>query len=267
MENTSMNNKVVYLPIDNIIPNPYQPRRDFSQESLEELSSSIKSYGVIQPVSVRKKDMDLYELIAGERRLRASKIAGLDLIPAIVVDMSDQDTAVVALIENLQREDLNFIEEAEGYYQLVNEHGFTQQELAEKVGKSQSTVANKLRILKLSEPVKKLIVENGLTERHARALLKLPDEKLRLEILETVIKKDLNVKKTESLIKDKLEELTKSKEPEKRQNIKSALNFRIYLNTLKNAYNAIRDTGLNAEYKQEDKGEYIQVVVKIPKSQ
>ncbi|MDK2919977.1 MAG: ParB family transcriptional regulator, chromosome partitioning protein [Candidatus Petromonas sp.] len=262
-----MNNKVVYLPIDNIIPNPYQPRRDFSQESLEELSSSIKSYGVIQPVSVRKKDMDLYELIAGERRLRASKIAGLDLIPAIVVDMSDQDTAVVALIENLQREDLNFIEEAEGYYQLVNEHGFTQQELAEKVGKSQSTVANKLRILKLSEPVKKLIVENGLTERHARALLKLPDEKLRLEILETVIKKDLNVKKTESLIKDKLEELTKSKEPEKRQNIKSALNFRIYLNTLKNAYNAIRDTGLNAEYKQEDKGEYIQVVVKIPKSQ
>lgn len=267
MENITINNKVVYLPIENILPNPYQPRKEFAQESLEELSSSIKSYGVIQPISVRNKEIDKYELIAGERRLRASKLAGLELIPAIVIDMNNEDTAVVALIENLQREDLNFIEEAKGYSQLINEHGFTQQELAEKVGKSQSTVANKLRILKLSQEIQKIVIENGLTERHARALLKIPDEGLRLEILEIVIKKDLNVKKTEKLIKEKLEELTKPEEDERRQNIKSSLNFKIYLNTLKNAYDAIRDTGLNAEYKQEDKGEYIQVVVKIPKSQ
>jgi len=267
MENISMNNKVTYLPINNVVPNPYQPRKEFCEESLEELSSSIKSYGVIQPISVRKKDNDLYELIAGERRLRASKLAGLDLIPAIIVEMSDQDSAVIALIENLQREDLNFIEEAEGYFLLINEHGFTQQELAEKVGKNQSTVANKLRILKLSEEVKKIVLENKLTERHARALLKLPDNQLRLEILEEIIKKDLNVKKTEKLIKDRLEEINKPDEPERRQNIKSSLNFRIYLNTLKNAYNAITNTGLKAQYEQLDKGEYIEVVVKIPKNQ
>lgn len=267
MENVSINNKVIYLPVDNILSNPYQPRKNFSVESLEELSSSIKAYGVIQPISVRRKNDDIYELIAGERRLRASKMAGLDLIPAIVIEMSDEDTAVVALIENLQREDLNFIEEAEGYYKLINEHGFTQQELAEKVGKNQSTIANKLRILRLEENIKKVILENKLTERHARALLKLPDEKSRNEVLKIIIKKDLNVKKTEKLIKDMLQELNKPKEPERRQNIKSILNFRIYLNTLKNAYEAITNTGLKAEYEQVDKGDYIQVTVKIPKNQ
>ncbi|RKD22242.1 chromosome partitioning protein, ParB family [Caminicella sporogenes DSM 14501] len=267
MENVNINNKVLYLPIDKILPNPYQPRKDFSEESLKELCSSIKAYGVIQPISVRKKNEEDYELVAGERRLRASKLAGLDLIPAIVVEMSDEDSAVVALIENLQREDLNFFEEAEGYYKLINNHGFTQQELAEKVGKNQSTIANKLRILKLEDKVKEIILNNKLTERHARALLKLPDEQTRLEILQVVVKKNLNVKKTEKLIKNKLEELSKPQQPERNQTIKSALNFRIYLNTLKNAYNAIVNTGLKAEYEQIDQGEYIKVVVKIPKNQ
>lgn len=264
MENVSLKNKVTYLSIESIKPNPYQPRKFFSQESLEELSSSIKSYGVIQPISVRLREEE-YELIAGERRLKASKLAGLDVIPAIIVEMSDEDSAVVALIENLQRDDLNFIEEAEGYHRLVSEHGFTQQELAEKVGKNQSTIANKLRILKLPDEIKGILIENKLTERHGRALLKLPDEETQKEILKIVIKKDLNVKQTERLIKDKLEEINTLAEPERRQSIKSALNFRIYLNTLKNAYNAIRDTGLDAQYSQADKGDYIEVVVKIPK--
>ncbi|SHK00690.1 nucleoid occlusion protein [Paramaledivibacter caminithermalis] len=265
MENVSLKNKITYLSIDDIKPNPHQPRKIFSDESLEELSSSIKAYGVIQPISVRKKKDDTFELVAGERRLKASKLAGLDVIPVIVVDMNDEDSAVIALIENLQREDLNFIEEAQGYHRLISEYGLTQQELAEKVGKNQSTIANKLRILKLSDEIKNLLIEHKLTERHGRALLKLPNEKVRKEILEIVIKKGMNVKKTEKLIKDTLEELNKPAEPEKRQSIKSALNFRIYLNTLKNAYKAIRDTGLDAEYKQADKGDYIEVVVKIPK--
>ncbi|WP_432662093.1 nucleoid occlusion protein [Wukongibacter baidiensis] len=265
MENVSLKNKVTYLSIESIKPNPYQPRKFFSQESLEELCSSIKSYGVIQPISVRLGNEEEYELVAGERRLRASKLAGLDVIPAIIIEMSDEDSAVVALIENLQRDDLNFIEEAEGYYRLVSEHGFTQQELAEKVGKNQSTIANKLRILKLPSEIKGMLIENSLTERHGRALLKLPNEETQKEILEIVIKKDLNVKKTERLIKDKLEEINAPEEQERRQSIKSSLNFRIYLNTLKNAYNAIRDTGLDAKYSQADKGDYIEVVVKIPK--
>jgi len=265
MENVSLRNKVKYLSIDSIKPNPYQPRKIFTEESLNELCSSIKAYGVIQPISVRTGENEEYELIAGERRLKASKMAGLDVIPAIIVELDDEDSAVVALIENLQREDLNFIEEAEGYYRLVDEYGFTQQELAEKIGKNQSTIANKLRILKLPDEIKDLLIEHSLTERHGRALLKLPDKKTQMEILEIVIKKGLNVKKTERLIKDKLEEINKPEEPQRRQSIKSSLNFRIYLNTLKNAYNAIRDTGLDAEYSQADKGDYIEVVVKIPK--
>ncbi|KXG73849.1 nucleoid occlusion protein [Thermotalea metallivorans] len=260
------NTTVLQIPIDHIRPNPYQPRKVFTKASLEELSESIKAYGVLQPISVRKIGQDHYELVAGERRLRAAKLAQLQTIPAIVSEMADQDSAVLALIENLQREDLNFIEEAEGYNHLIVDHNFTQQDIAEKVGKNQSTIANKLRILKLSKVVKEKLLEYGLTERHARALLKLPDEKLQLAILEEVVKKDLTVKKTEKLITDTLEELSKPKEPERRQNIKSAFNFKIYLNTLKNAFHAIKQTGLDAEYKQLDKGDYIEVVVKIPKT-
>lgn len=260
------NTTVLQVPIDLIRPNPYQPRKVFTKASLEELSASIKVYGILQPISVRKMGPDHYELVAGERRLRAAKLAQLEKIPVIVSEMTDQDSSVLALIENLQREDLNFIEEAEGYNHLILDHHFTQQDIAEKVGKNQSTIANKLRILKLSKDIKERLMEFGLTERHARALLKLPDEKLQLKVLEEVVKKDLTVKKTEKMIADILEELSKPKDPEKRQNIKSAFNFKIYLNTLKNAFNAIKQTGLDAEYKQLDKGDHIEVVVKIPKT-
>lgn len=261
----NMSTEIKYLPLNSIKPNPYQPRKNFNRKALEELSQSIKTYGLIQPISVRKLCDESYELIAGERRLRASEIAELSEIPAIVVDYKDKDSAIIALIENLQREDLNFIEEAEGYFNLINDHGFTQQELAEKLAKNQSTIANKLRILRLPDDIKKSLIENKLTERHARALLRLPDEDLQRKVLEKVVKNDLNVKKTEKLIEDILDDLTKEEEKETKQNIRSLINFRIYLNTIKNAYTAIKDSGVEAKYIEKDMGDYVEVVVKIPK--
>jgi ParB family chromosome partitioning protein len=258
------NKKVMEIPIEQIVPNPYQPRKVFSQTALEELSNSIKTYGILQPITVRMKD-DEYELIAGERRLRAAKLANLKTVPVIVNNMSDESSAVLALLENLQREDLNFIEEAMGYENLIKEHSFTQQQLAEKLGKNQSTIANKLRILRLPNEVKIKLVENNLTERHARALLKLPDEELMKEVLAKIIKGDLTVKKTEKLINDILEELEAKNEPEKKPNIKGSMGIRIYLNTMKQAFEAILGTGIEAKYNEIDKGDYMEVVVKIPK--
>lgn len=256
--------RVMEIPIENIVPNPYQPRKVFSQAALEELSSSIREYGILQPITVRMKNNE-YELIAGERRLRAAKLANLQTVPVIINNMSDESSAVLALLENLQREDLNFIEEAMGYENLIREHSFTQQQLAEKLGKNQSTIANKLRILRLSNDIKIKLVENNLTERHARALLKLPDEELMKSVLDKVIKNELTVKKTEKLIKDILENLEDTQEPEKKQNVKGAMGIRIYLNTIKQAFDAILGTGIEAKYNEIDKGDYMEVVVKIPK--
>ena len=228
--------KVMEIPIENIVPNPYQPRKVFSQAALEELSNSIKVYGILQPITVRQKD-DKYELIAGERRFRAAKLANLQAVPAIINNMSDESSAVLALLENLQREDLNFIEEAMGYENLIKEHEFTQQQLA----------------------------ENNLTERHARALLKLPTEELINEVLDKVIKNELTVKKTEKMIKDLLEGLESPQDSDKKQNIKGTMGIRIYLNTMKQAFDAIIGTGIEAKYNEVDKGDYMEVVVKIPK--
>ncbi|WP_042277485.1 nucleoid occlusion protein [[Clostridium] dakarense] len=256
--------RVMEIPIEQIVPNPYQPRKVFSQSALEELSNSIKVYGILQPITVRMKD-DKYELIAGERRLRAAKLAKLEAVPVIINNMSDESSAVLALLENLQREDLNFIEEAMGYENLIREHDFTQQQLAEKLGKNQSTIANKLRILRLSSEIKIKLVENNLTERHARALLKLPNEELMKEVLDKVIKSELTVKKTEKLIKDILEDLEAPSEADKKQNVKGSMAIRIYLNTMKQAFDAIIGTGIEAKYNEIDKGDYMEVVVKIPK--
>ena len=255
---------VIQIPIEEIVPNPYQPRRVFSEKSLEELKNSIESYGVLQPITVRKKN-EKFELVAGERRLRAAKLANLKTIPAIVHEVSDETSAVLALLENLQREDLNFIEEALGYENLIKEHNFTQQQLAEKLGKNQSTIANKLRILKLPESIKVSLVQNGLTERHARALLKLPNEELMSQVVSKIIKNELTVKKTEKLVIDILYNIESKEDKEKKQNIKCSMSIRIYLNTLKQAYDAILNTGIEAKYNEIDKGDYMEVVVKIPK--
>ena len=264
----ALHQEVKYIPIEAIRPNPYQPRRNFNKKALEELSQSIRSYGVIQPISVRQISNETYEIIAGERRLRASELADLTEVPALVVDYRDKESAMVALIENLQREDLNFIEEAEGYHNLICDHNFTQQELAEKIGKSQSTIANKIRLLKLPTEIQKSLVEEGLTERHGRALLKLPDDETRQAVFDKVIKKSLNVNSTEVLVEDILENLRKTEEVEEnkpKQNIKSLINARIYLNTIKKAYKAIKEYGIDAEYKEFDKDNYIEVVIKLPK--
>ncbi|SHE39718.1 nucleoid occlusion protein [Alkalibacter saccharofermentans] len=263
--------KIQYVDIDCIRPNPYQPRTRFSNASLEELAISIKSYGVLQPISVRKFSEKNYELIAGERRLRASKLAGLKEIPVIVSDIVDVDSATIALIENIQREDLDFIEEAESYQQLISLHGMTQEQIAKKVGKNQSTIANKLRLLRLNPSVREIIFNNELSERHARALLKIPDEELQLMALKKIISSDLNVKKTEELIEKIRDEILINNfdEPithEKKARVKSFINMRIYTNTIKKAYEDILKTGIDASYVENDQDEYLEVKIKIKKN-
>lgn len=257
-------NEVINIPINMIKQNSYQPRKYFNQESLMELAESIKEYGVLQPISVRKSGTDFYELVAGERRLRASQLAGLNDIPAIIVDISDTQSALMALIENLQREDLNFFEEAEGYYSLIKDHGLTQEELASKLGKKQSTIANKIRILKLPDEVKQTVKKNGLTERHARALLKLPDEKLQIKVLNEVVKRNLNVKATEDLIERELFKIdAENKQKNKKAKYKWTINPRVITNTLKQIMDK---NGINAEYSHREKEDYLEIIVKIPKA-
>lgn len=261
--------KIIEVSIDSIVPNPYQPRLHFSNSALQELAESIKVHGIIQPITVREKDGH-YEIIAGERRYRASKLAGLERVPVIITDMGDESSAVIAMLENLQREDLDYLEEAIGYSNLIKEHGFTQQQLAEKLGKSQSTIANKIRLLKLPEHIRNEAMEKGLSERHTRALLKLQkleDEDIIRKVIEKISKNQLTVKKTEAMIKDILanpKDEPKEDELPKR-NMKAMINMRIYLNTIKQAYDMIKNTGIDAQYKEVEKDDYVEVVVRIPK--
>ncbi len=259
---------ISYLSIDSVRPNPYQPRKQFSKGSLEELRESIQQYGVIQPINVRKISNTNYELVAGERRLRAAIMAGLKEIPAIVINVNDNDSAVMALIENLQREDLNYMDEAEGYNNLINEHGFTQEELAQKIGKSQSTVANKIRLLKLSPLVKKILADNSLTERHARALLKLHDEQLQLKVLKHVCERSLNVKKTEELVEKVIDKcLNQDRDkPTERKFTKTIKDIRIFVNTIRQAIDLMKKSGINAKAAQIDRGEYIEFIIRVPKA-
>lgn len=258
---------ITYVGIDNIRPNPYQPRKQFNKISLEELCESIKQYGVIQPINVRKLSSSMYELVAGERRLRAATMAGLKEIPAIIIDINDNDSAVMALIENLQREDLSYMEEAEGYNNLISDHGFTQEVLASKIGKSQSTIANKIRLLKLPPLVKKILADNSLTERHARALLKLHDEQLQLKVLKNVCEKGLNVKRTEDLVERAIDRLTKQENDKKSKGkfTKAIKDIRIFVNTIKQAIELMKKSGVDAKAAQFDRGSYVEFIVRIPK--
>lgn len=258
---------ITYVGIENIRPNPYQPRKQFNKLSLEELCESIKQYGVIQPINIRKLSSNMYELVAGERRLRAATMAGLKEIPAIIIEINDNDSAVMALIENLQREDLSYMEEAEGYNNLISDHGFTQEELATKIGKSQSTIANKIRLLKLPPLVKKILADNSLTERHARALLKLHDEQLQLKVLKNVCEKGLNVKKTEDLVERAIDRFTRQ-ETEKNNKGKftrAIKDIRIFVNTIKQSIELMKKSGVDAKAAQFDRGSYVEFIVRIPK--
>lgn len=194
--------RVVFLPPSRIVPNPAQPRTVFSQESLQELAQSIAIHGILQPLSVRKRDTH-YELIAGERRYRAAQLAGLREIPCIVMQMNEEESGLTALMENLQRQDLNFVEEARGYSRLMTRFSLSQEQVAKAVGKSQSAVCNTLRLLRHSEAVLTKLLEHNLTQRHARALLKLPDEPQKLTAIAHIARNSLSVSQTEQYI-DKL---------------------------------------------------------------
>ncbi|MCL2364779.1 MAG: ParB/RepB/Spo0J family partition protein [Defluviitaleaceae bacterium] len=239
--------EILQLTLDEIRPNPYQPRRYFDADKLEELAASIRAYGVLQPISVRKMPHG-YELVAGERRLRASRIAGLSLVPAILTDMGEMDSAVLAMIENLQRQDLHFFEEAEGYVNLMADYGFTQEALAVRIGKTQSTIANKIRTLRLSTPVRELIVNASLTERHARALLKIKNEPDQLLVLRKVVKHTHNVRKTEDLIAQMLSKDAKSNN---RVFIPVIRDIRILTNSIKETLNFVKKSGIESNFNME----------------
>ena len=254
--------EIVNINVHNIFPNAYQPRKFFNEEALEELSQSIQSHGIIQPITVRKIG-DKFELVAGERRWRAARMANLESVPCNIIEITDTQSAEIALLENLQREDLNFIEEAEAYYNLINEHNFTQDELAKRMGKKQSTIANKMRLLKLSSKVRLICLENSLTERHARALLSLPTEELQLKIIKKAIKNSLNVEKTEELINLELLKIA-GEEMKKRKKGKGVLPGKLYVNTIKQVLGKFN---IPAKYKLQEKEECIEITVSIPKNQ
>ena len=220
--------KVVKVGIEQIFPNPYQPRKTFDAEALADLASSIAQYGVLQPLLVAPAEDGRYLLIAGERRLRASRMAKLTEVPVIISEYGSQQIAEIALIENLQREDLHFLEEAEGYEQLMDQFHLTQEAMAARVGKKQSTIANKLRLLRLSGEIRKLLVEKELSERHARALLKLDDDAKRMEALQVIIQRGYSVRQTDEYIA----KLIADKQQEKKKRLVIVNDVRIYLNSI-----------------------------------
>lgn len=251
--------KVVKVPIDTIFPNPYQPRKNFDDAALEDLSASIAQYGVLQPLLVSPTEDGRYMLIAGERRLRASKMAKLAEVPVIISEYTSQQIAEIALIENLQREDLHYLEEAEGYEKLMNQFHITQEAMAARVGKKQSTIANKLRLLRLSAPVRKVLMDAELSERHARALLKLPDDEKRLEVLETIVAKNLSVRQTEEYINKLLD----GKSEEKRKRMVIVNDVRIYLNSIKQVVDAVKTAGIPVAMEQTLEGDEVIISVRI----
>lgn len=269
VEANSINpNEVQHIEIDKIVPNPFQPRKTFNEEALQELALSIREFGVIQPLLVRSISGGVYELVAGERRLRASKLAGLVHVPVIVKELDDKEMAELAMIENLQREDLHYLEEAEGFQQLIANFGFTQEELAKRVGKTQSTIANKLRLLKLEPGVRKVLVDENLTERHARALLKLNNPDMQFRVLKDIKEKGLNVRETEGLIEEVLADISRemSKKDTPKQNIvKIVKDVRIFLNTINKVVGEMKKTGLKIKVKQDQDDDYITINLRIPK--
>lgn len=251
--------KVVKIAIDKIFPNPYQPRKTFDEEALRDLAASIAQYGVLQPLLVAPAENGRYMLIAGERRLRASKMAELQEVPVIISEYTSQQIAEIALIENLQREDLHFLEEAEGYEKLMQQFHITQEAMAVRVGKKQSTIANKLRLLRLSDRIRKILVEANLSERHARALLKLDDEEKQVQVLTAVIDNGYSVRQTENYI----EKMLADKKQEKKKRLVIVNDVRIYLNSIKQVVNAIKGVGIPVNMEQTVDGEDVIVSLRI----
>ena len=256
------------IRISEIVRNPNQPRRYFDPEAIATLAESIRQYGVLNPPTVRRTGNGGYELVAGERRLRAARVAGLTDVPCLLINADGEDSSVIALVENLQRRDLDFFEEANGFKRLIEQFGLTQEEAARKVGKTQSAVANKLRLLRLSQQNMELIRCNNLTERHARALLRLNDEADRINVTNYIIEHELNVSRTEEYI----DEFLKAKENPQpvveaesgKRVVRLFKDVRFFLNTLNRAVGVMVDAGIGATVKQQESDDGLTLTICIP---
>jgi len=253
------NQRILQLRPEEILPNPAQPRVRFEERELLSLAESIKENGLLQPVTVRRNPDGNYELISGERRLRAVKLAGLSSIPAILSDTTGRQSAILALMENIQRKDLTFFEEAAALRSLITEWGLTQEEAAKKLGRSQSAVANKLRLLALSETEQKLILDNSLTERHARALLRIRDSDDRLKVLKYIIVHNMNVSQAEKYIDNRLQMPAFSQ-----KRLVLVKDVRIFINTINKAVDVMKSAGINAQTEKRETESHIEYVVRIP---
>lgn len=253
--------KVILLPVEDIVPNPSQPRKEFDFYELSGLAESIKANGILQPLTVRRKE-EHYELIAGERRLRASKMAGLSSVPCIIEEKSDADSAVLALLENIQRADLNYFEQAVAIEKLMILEGLGQEQMAKRLGMAQSTLANKIRLLRLAPELRSLILEHRLTERHARALLKLEGPEKQRDALELIVKRGLNVSQAEALITE-----LGSEQKQKKERRFIVKDVRIFINTVSKAVEMMRTSGIQADAKKREDAEFIEYTIRIPKTQ
>ena len=253
--------RIVFLPLGAIQPNPSQPRRVFDSAALQELAASIAQFGVLQPLTVRRTP-DGMELVAGERRLRAARLAGLSEVPCILLSVDDEESGLLALIENLQRRDLDFIEEAAGIARLMQEYHLSQEQAARRLGKSQSAVANKLRLLRLPPSVLDRLRQAGLSERHARALLRLPDEEAQLRVLERIIAGGWAVARTEQYIDARLA----PKVPQRRELGTFVLrDVRVFLNSIDHQLDLVRAAGVHAGSEQTENDREIVLTIRIPK--
>lgn len=248
--------RVVFLPAKSIRPNPAQPRKIFQEEALDELADSIRQHGILQPLSVRRQGIG-YELISGERRLRAAQLAGVTDVPCIIMNMDARESGFAALVENLQRQDLDFIEEALGIRQLLQEHAMSQEQTARLLGKSQSAVANKLRLLRHSDAVLSALRETGLTERHARALLKLRSEEETLAAIARIVKEGMSVARTEKYIDSLLAE---------KEEKKPKANVGAFLNSLTQSLQKIQLSGIAAVSERRETESQIVLTITIPKN-
>ncbi|MFS0788726.1 nucleoid occlusion protein [Shouchella sp. 1P09AA] len=262
------NEEVKQIPIQDIVPNRFQPRTVFDEERITELAQTIRTHGVIQPIVVRIRE-EKYEIIAGERRFRAVSSLGWETIPAIIKEFNDSQTASIALIENLQREGLTAIEEAVAYAKLIEIHQLTQESLAQRLGKGQSTIANKLRLLNLPEKVQDAILNRSISERHARALIGLKDNHEAQEmILEQVVANQLNVKQTEELVQRFLyPEVEEQEEVKKKKSTRKSYpkDMRIAMNTIRQSVDMVMKTGLKVDTDEEDNDDFYQFTIRIPK--
>ena len=256
------------IRISEIVRNPNQPRRYFDPEAIATLAESIRQYGVLSPLTVRRTANGGYELVAGERRLRAARVAGLTDVPCLLINADGEDSSVIALVENLQRRDLDFFEEANGFKRLIEQFGLTQEEAARKVGKTQSAVANKLRLLRLSQQNMELIRCNNLTERHARALLRLNDEADRINVTNYIIEHELNVSRTEEYIDEFLKAKENPQPVVEPESVKHVVRLfkdvRFFLNTLNRAVGVMVDAGIGATVKQQESDDGLTLTICIP---